>query len=132
LRAALDERPDQRHQLTSGMKRIGQARERVGRDRNLGLDTLRGIDGAAAVAYFQAFTRLFPASLDFTGRNRRPPRDPVNAVLSFGYTLLHFDAVRACQAAGLNPIIGYYHELDIGRESLASDLIEPLRPRVDA
>ncbi len=132
LCGALGERPDQRHHLTNGIERISQARKRVGGDHDLSPETLRGIEGAAAAAYFQAFTRLFPASLDFTGRNRRPPRDPVNAVLSYGYTLLHYDAVRACQVAGLDPIIGYYHELDFGRESLASDLIEPLRPRVDA
>lgn len=75
---------------------------------------------------------MLPESLGFTGRNRRPPRDPANAVLSLGYTLLHFEAVRACHAAGLDPMIGFFHELEFGRESLAADLIEPLRPRVDA
>ena len=75
---------------------------------------------------------MLPESLGFTGRNRRPPRDPANAVLSLGYTLLHFEAVRACHGAGLDPMIGFFHELEFGRESLAADLIEPLRPRVDA
>lgn len=96
-----------------------------------GVETLRGIEGAAALAYFSAFTRLFAPELKFTQRNRRPPRDPVNAVLSLAYTMLHHEAVRACQIAGLDPIIGYYHELSYGRESLACDLIEPLRPAVD-
>jgi CRISPR-associated protein Cas1 len=96
------------------------------------LASLRGIEGAAARAYFQGLAALFPPSLNFTGRNRRPPRDPVNACLSLGYTLLHFDAVRACHIAGLDPLLGFYHRPSFGRESLASDLIEPLRPHLDA
>jgi CRISPR-associated protein Cas1 len=73
-----------------------------------------------------------PISLGFHTRNRRPPRDPVNACLSLGYTLAHFEAVRAAHAAGLDPFLGFFHEIAFGRESLACDLIEPLRPRVDA
>jgi CRISPR-associated protein Cas1 len=96
------------------------------------LDSLRGLEGAAQAAYFRAYTSLFPESLGFANRNRRPPRDPVNACLSLGYTLVHFEAVRAAYAAGLDPFIGFFHELTFGRESLACDLIEPLRPRVDA
>ncbi|MEA3277503.1 MAG: CRISPR-associated endonuclease Cas1 [Pseudomonadota bacterium] len=115
-----------------GRAHIERAQARIAVAAILPVETLRGIEGAAAAAYFKAFTRLFPDSLEFTGRNRRPPRDPVNAVLSLGYTLLHFEAVRACYVAGLDPIIGYFHELDFARESLASDLIEPLRPKVDA
>ena len=132
LHGALDERPDLRHSLTEGLARIHQARGRILAEPELSVDSLRGVEGAAAVAYFQALTQLFPPALDFTGRNRRPPRDPVNAALSLGYTLLHFEAVRACHVAGLDPMIGFFHELDFGRESLASDLIEPWRPRIDA
>ena len=95
-------------------------------------DSLRGLEGAAARAYFGGFTALFADSLGFTGRNRRPPKDPVNACLSLGYTLLHFDAVRAAHVAGLDPLLGFFHRPAFGRESLASDLIEPLRPRLDA
>ncbi|MDO9225186.1 MAG: CRISPR-associated endonuclease Cas1 [Pseudomonadota bacterium] len=101
------------------------------RGSNLAIASLRGIEGAAARAYFQGLAALFPASLEFSGRNRRPPRDPVNACLSLGYTLLHFDAVRACHIAGLDPLLGFYHRPSFGRESLASDLIEPLRPHLD-
>ncbi len=61
-----------------------------------------------------------------------PPKDQVNAALSLAYTLLHTDAVIACHAAGLDPLIGFYHDLSFSRESLACDLVEPLRPRVDA
>lgn len=92
---------------------------------------LRGLEGSAARAYFHGYTALFAAELDFTGRNRRPPRDPVNACLSLAYTLLHFEAVRAAHAAGLDPLLGFYHRPAFGRESLACDLIEPLRPAVD-
>lgn len=56
----------------------------------------------------------------------------MNACLSLGYTLIHFEAVRACHGAGLDPAIGLFHRPAFGRESLACDLIEPLRPRVDA
>ncbi len=132
LRRALGERPDLRRPLTLGVMQLEQAKTRLGAERDLAVATIRGIEGAAAAAYFKPYTALFAESLGFNGRNRRPPRDPVNAVLSLGYTLLHFEAVRACYAAGLDPIIGYFHDLEFGRESLACDLIEPLRPRVDA
>ena len=132
LRRALGERPDLRHPLTVGLEQIERGRARIIGDRGLTVASLRGIEGAAAAAYFRSFARMLPESLGFTGRNRRPPRDPANAVLSLGYTLLHFEAVRACHAAGLDPMIGFFHELEFSRESLAADLIEPLRPRVDA
>ncbi len=96
------------------------------------LNVLRGIEGAAAAGYFAALTHLFPPALNFSGRNRRPPRDPVNACLSLGYTLLHTEAVRACHQAGLDPLLGFFHDPAYGRESLACDLIEPLRARLDA
>lgn len=97
----------------------------------LDLARLNGLEGAGAAAYFSAIAPLFPSALGFSSRNRRPPRDPVNAALSLAYTLLHFDAVSAAHAAGLDPYIGFYHEPAYHRESLASDLIEPLRPKVD-
>ena len=93
--------------------------------------TLRGVEGAAARAYFAGLAAVMPPALGFAGRNRRPPRDPVNAGLSLGYTLLHAQAVQACTTAGLDPLLGFYHRPAFGRESLASDLIEPLRPAVD-
>lgn len=95
------------------------------------LPSLRGIEGRAASAYFTALSQYLPPSLKFDGRNRRPPRDPFNAVLSLTYTLLHSEAVLASYGAGLDPYIGFYHSLDYGRESLACDLIEPLRPLID-
>ncbi len=98
---------------------------------DLSRPAIRGVEGAAAAAYFRALGTQFAPSLDFNGRNRRPPRDPVNVCLSLGYTLLHAEAVRAAAIAGLDPMIGVYHDPRSGRESLASDLTEPLRPFVD-
>jgi len=95
------------------------------------LSRIRGLEGACAAACFRAYSALFAESLNFLSRNRRPPRDPVNAALSLAYTLLHYDAVRAAHAAGIDPFVGFYHGPAHGRESLACDLIEPLRPRVD-
>lgn len=95
------------------------------------LAALRGIEGRAALAYFTALSLYLPPALRFEGRNRRPPRDPFNAVLSLTYTLLHSEAVLAAYGTGLDPYIGFYHSLDYGRESLACDLIEPFRPLVD-
>ncbi len=90
-----------------------------------------GLEGAAAAAYFRAYSLLFPPSLKMTGRNRRPPRDPVNVCLSLSYTIVHAQLVTDLIARGLDPYLGFYHEPAPGRESLASDLIEIVRPRVD-
>jgi CRISPR-associated protein Cas1 len=93
---------------------------------------LMGVEGAGAAAYFEGLAAIAPPRLKFTQRNRRPPRDPLNALLSLGYTLLHAEAVLALYGAGLDPYIGFYHQLDFGRESLACDVVEPLRVQVDA
>ena len=97
----------------------------------LELPELLGMEGGAGSLYFAALSSAFPPVLGFEGRNRRPPRDPVNAVLSLAYTLLHFDAVRTANMCGLDPMIGFLHEPAYGRDSLACDLIEPLRSRID-
>lgn len=89
---------------------------------------VQAMDGAAGAAYFEAYQQLFAASLGFNGRNRRPPRDPVNVVLSLSFTLLHAEAVRCLFAVGLDPLLGVYHEPCFGRESLACDLVELFRP----
>lgn len=132
LKNALDHRPDYRKPLSDAITSIERLLERIdAAGQPPSTESLRGIEGAAAHAYFQGFASLFPPSLGFSGRNRRPPRDPVNACLSLAYTLLHFEAVRAAHMAGLDPLLGFYHRPAIGRESLASDLIEPLRPHTD-
>lgn len=93
--------------------------------------SVRGAEGAAAAAYFQGIAAISPPRMKFSHRNRRPPRDPLNALLSLGYTMLHADAVLALYGAGLDPYIGFFHHIDFARESLACDVIEPLRVEVD-
>jgi CRISPR-associated protein Cas1 len=96
----------------------------------LPLDTLRGIEGAAARAYFEAFDNLIAQqkeSFFFRERSRRPPLDNVNALLSFLYTLLCHDVQAALEATGLDPAVGFLHRDRPGRPSLALDLMEELR-----
>ncbi|MDZ7621269.1 MAG: CRISPR-associated endonuclease Cas1 [Candidatus Competibacteraceae bacterium] len=129
LEAAQAQRPDARKALHDGLATLRGLLPALAAapDR----DTVLGLEGAGAAAHYAALAALFPPVLRFSGRNRRPPRDPVNACLSLGYTLLHFEAVRAAYGAGLDPLLGFFHEPAYGRESLACDLIEPLRPRLD-
>lgn len=121
------------------------------------LDQLLGIEGNGARVYFQSFggmlksnsptgagTDTAPQSgreeatstghsefrFDFRSRNRRPPRDPVNALLSLGYSLLTKDLTAIAQAAGFDPYLGYFHQPRFGRASLALDLMEPFRPLI--
>jgi CRISPR-associated protein Cas1 len=94
------------------------------------LDDLRGREGEGAATYFSLLGRLIlqdPADFAFDGRSRRPPRDRVNAVLSFLYTLLTTDCVAACEGVGLDPQMGFLHAVRPGRPSLALDLVEELR-----
>ena len=132
LRRALERRPDKRLRLTRAISQLEPLLDRIADEGHPpAIASLRGIEGAAAAAYFEGFRSLFPRSLGFNCRNRRPPRDPVNACLSLGYVLTHFEAVVACHAVGLDPLLGLYHEPAYGRESLAADVIEPLRSHVD-
>ncbi|WP_071678275.1 type I-C CRISPR-associated endonuclease Cas1c [Thermus brockianus] len=92
------------------------------------LDEVRGLEGQAAAAYFQAFGEmLLVPGFAFAGRVKRPPRDPVNALLSFLYTLLVSDAVSALEGVGLDPQVGYLHALRPGKPALALDLVEEFR-----
>jgi CRISP-associated protein Cas1 len=127
---AMAVRPDVRYALFAAIEQINERIASLACQS--GRDSIRGVEGAGASAYFKGYCALFATELDFTGRNRRPPKDPVNSCLSLAYTLAHADAVIACHAAGLDPLIGFYHDLSFARESLACDLVEPLRPRVDA
>lgn len=97
------------------------------------LDELRGCEGAGAEAYFQVFQdHLLGGGFVFSTRSRRPPKDPVNAMLSFGYALLYADCAGALTAVGLDPAVGFLHADRPGRLSLALDLMEELRtPVVD-
>ncbi len=92
------------------------------------MDALRGIEGDAATAYWHAFPHLLRGKgFTFTGRNRRPPRDPVNALLSFLYVLLAADCRAALESHGLDPQMGFLHRDRPGRMSLALDLMEEFR-----
>ena len=125
----LRRRPDLRRPLT---RLLGQIRSAYGAVADAtSLDQIRGYEGAAASAWFGAYARLLPPHWQFSTRQRRPPPDPVNAVLSLTYTLLHGEAVRALAAHGLDPSLGTLHEPGYGRESLACDLQELLRAEVD-
>ena len=96
-------------------------------------DTLRGLEGAGAKAYFDAFDDRILRNKDtffFCGRNRRPPLDNVNAMLSFAYSLLASDCASALESVGLDAYVGFFHRDRPGRVSLALDLMEELRPCV--
>lgn len=95
------------------------------------MDSLRGFEGIAQRNLFAHWRSLLPVQLGFEQRRRRPPPDPVNAVLSLSYGLAHHEAIRQCMRSGLDPWLGVYHALTPGRHSLACDLIEPLRPRIE-
>lgn len=102
-----------------------------------GLDTLLGLEGVAAARYFQTFGELIKRdgdnpslSFDFNHRNRRPPTDPVNALLSYAYTLLVKSWTITLTAVGFDPYRGFYHQPRYGRPALALDLMEPFRPLI--
>ena len=93
------------------------------------VESLRGYEGSGAAAYFAAWPALFDATRwGFGGRAYHPPPDPVNAMLSLGYTLLLNDIIGAVYRIGLDPAIGFFHTVDYGRPSLALDLEEEFRP----
>jgi CRISP-associated protein Cas1 len=96
-----------------------------------GVEVIRGHEGAAAAAYFGVFDHLIRADgFTFGKRIRRPPTDPVNSLLSLGYTLLFGDVLSAVQTVGLDPCMGFLHDDRQGRPSLALDLMEEFRPLI--
>lgn len=99
------------------------------------LAVLLGVEGAAASRYFQNFRSMLREAsdglqFDFSTRNRRPPKDPVNALLSFAYAMLTREWTMALSAVGLDPYRGFYHQPRFGRPALALDMMEPFRPLV--
>ncbi len=119
-----------------GMKEMAERAERAE-----SLEELLGIEGNAARMYFGEFAGMIKTGrgancrggavpLRFRGRNRRPPRDPVNALLSLAYSLLAKDLTMACYAVGFDPYMGFYHQPRFGRPALALDLMEPFRPLI--
>lgn len=101
------------------------------------IDVLRGHEGNAAAIYFAHFAGMFKegvkeiaARFDANGRQRRPPPDPINAVLSFGYSMLTNECTAACRLASLEPTLGALHATRPGRPALSLDLVEPFRPLI--
>ena len=100
------------------------------------LESLLGFEGNGARVYFQQFSTMLKTkegseastTFDFQSRNRRPPRDPVNALLSLAYTLLVKDFTITLLAVGFDPYLGFYHQPRYGRPALALDMMEPFRP----
>ena len=91
------------------------------------LDQVRGIEGTAARTYFDALARTLDPGWGFSGRAKHPPPDPVNVLLSFGYTILFFNVYSLLKARGLNPHVGFLHPVRRGHPGLASDLMEEFR-----
>jgi len=96
----------------------------------LSRDELMGIEGICARAYFQGLRHYFDSQWQFQGRNRRPPLDPVNALLSWGYGVLLARMFAACVQAGLDPYLGFFHATEPYRPNLVLDLMEEFRPLV--
>ena len=95
------------------------------------VDEVRGNEGYAGATYFSVFNHLIrttDGAFTFDGRNRRPPRNPVNALLSFLYSLVRVECQAACEGVGLDPQLGFLHAVRPGRPSLALDLMEEVRP----
>jgi CRISP-associated protein Cas1 len=125
----LRQRPALRRVLFSTARQLRDIHGKLGGASDL--DQLRGLEGAAAAAWFAVYAEVLPVVWGFSRRLRRPPPDPVNALLSLTYTLIHGEAVRALSAAGLDPALGVLHEPTYNRASLACDLVELLRAEVD-
>ncbi|WP_051940376.1 CRISPR-associated endonuclease Cas1 [Stenoxybacter acetivorans] len=95
------------------------------------LETLLGLEGQAAKYYWRQLASLLPAEWLFQGRKKHPAPDPVNALLSLSYTLLYAESVRLLTAAGLDSSLGFYHQPQANRASLACDVMEPVRADID-
>jgi CRISP-associated protein Cas1 len=108
-------------QIDAALQAVGQAST---------IDVVRGYEGAAAAAYFGAWRASLPPGWGFGGRAFYPPPDPINAMLSFGYTLALHDMLTAVQMTGLDPYLGTFHVPEPGRPSLALDLLEEFRPLI--
>ncbi len=101
-------------------------------DTSSSFETLRGIEGNASKVYFDMFSLLVKKGFSFSGRKYHPSPDPVNALLSFGYTLVTNELAGLLEAHGFDPLLGFYHKIQYGRVSLAVDLVEQFRaPIID-
>lgn len=112
------------------IKRLARLRDSTAEAASL--TELLGIEGSAAALYFGAFSTMLREDLafDFEKRNRRPPRDPLNALLSLGYSMMSKELAGVCHAVGLDPFLGFFHQPRYGRPALALDLMEEFRPLI--
>ena len=116
---------------TADVEELKRLRDQT--ERATTLDEIRGLEGSAAATYFGGFAGMLKAAghaFDFSVRNRRPPRDPVNALLSLGYSMLAKELAGICHAVGLDPFLGFFHQPRYGRPALALDLMEEFRPLI--
>ena len=113
-------------EVERAVNHIAALRKEIRSARDAGV--LMGVEGAGSRAYFAGFRTLFAESWGFTRRTRRPPKDPVNAVLSFAYSILAGQITGIIQAVGMDPYIGFFHRERYNRPCLALDLIEAFRP----
>ncbi|VEP15528.1 CRISPR-associated endonuclease Cas1 [Hyella patelloides LEGE 07179] len=115
--------------LDKGITKLEQTIEPIDRTNNI--DSLRGLEGAGSAAYFGCFNQLIKnPNFTFKSRVRRPPTEPINSLLSLGYSLLRHDVQSAVNIVGFDPYLGYLHYQRYGRPSLALDLMEEFRPLV--
>jgi CRISPR-associated protein Cas1 len=117
--------------ITKASQKLSNAMRRLQAESSL--DILRGIEGESADAYFSVFDYLITSQKDdfkFCERNRRPPLDKINCLLSFIYTILMHDVRSALESVGLDPAVGFLHRDRPGRYSLALDMIEEFRPYI--
>jgi len=112
------------------LEELRALRDRTGEAGNV--TSLLGLEGRAAALYFGNFSSMIKdeklADFSFSERNKRPPRDPVNAILSLGYSMLAKELAGVCHTVGLDPFFGFYHKPRYGRPALALDLMEEFRP----
>jgi len=124
-----EQREDKNLNLSQALEQIGTSL--AGLASAEGIDSLRGLEGAGSAAYFGVFQeRIRGTDFCFAKRVRRPPTDPVNALLSLGYALLRHDVQSAVNIVGFDPYLGFLHRQRYGRPSLALDLMEEFRPLV--
>lgn len=111
--------------FSEAIDELNRLEKRLSKEDNV--DSVRGIEGRAAAVYFSVFSEMIKGDFCFEKRNKRPPKDPINAMLSFGYVLLANDIYSAIASIGLDPYMGFLHRLRYGRPSLALDLMEEFR-----
>jgi CRISPR-associated protein Cas1 len=116
-------------EINNSIERIQNTLQQI--ENKTTIKSLRGLEGSSTAAYFRGLKLLFDPRWKFKNRNRRPPKDPVNVLLSFGYTLITNLSTSMIEITGLDPYAGFLHELVYNRPSLALDLVEEFRPVID-